>query len=115
MPDDFSEKVSKLLSDPEMAAKIAAVASSIGGTGKTASPETASDAEAAPSLPASSSALPSFQPSAAAPVFAPRSRNTELLMAIKPFLRAEKQKKIDTLVRAMSIAGLFSGKGKGGG
>ncbi len=105
MADDLSEKIRAILSDPSSAAKISAIASSLGmaGNGSTQAEEVR------PSVPAAvNSPLP--------PVFNKGgNRNAALLSAIKPFLREEKQSKLDSLITAMSVAEILSGIKKGGG
>lgn len=119
MNDDFSSKVKALLEDPEMLAKIAAIAGSLGGQ----------------AAPASSPAPPTDQPPSVQTVAEQNSPNPEvleqpkapqipsipsiptaapkpdprvaLLNSLKPFLRAEKQAKVDTLTRALTVANLF--------
>lgn len=103
MADDLSEKIRAVLSDPESAAKIAAIASSLGVSGESASPP---QEEASASLPAASLLQLPFNRES--------DKNTALLHAIKPFLREEKREKIDSLIRAMSVAGLISGLKRGG-
>ena len=104
MADELSEKIKALLSDPESLAKVTAIASSLGMNGNGAGiPK-----EQPPSLPASTvPALPSFNSYG--------NRNTVLLQAIKPFLRKEKQGKLESLITAMSVAEVVSGLRKGGG
>lgn len=104
MADDLSEKIRAVLSDPEAAAKIAAIASSLGASGEGTSPP---QEETPVSLPVSA-------PSLQLPFNRGNDRNTALLHAIKPFLREEKRDKLDSLIRAMSIAELISGLKRGG-
>lgn len=103
MADDLSEKIRAVLSDPESAAKIAAIASSLGASGESSSPP---KEESAPSLPAASALQLPFNRG--------NDRNTALLHAIKPFLREDKRDKLDSLIRALSVAELISGLKRGG-
>lgn len=107
MADDLSEKIRAVLSDPASMAKISAIASSLGVSGDTSEPSKEQEIpkEAEPVL-----ARPS-PPSLARGT----DRNTALLCAIKPFLREEKRNKLDSLIRALSVAELISGLKKGGG
>lgn len=113
MADELSEKIKALLSDPESLAKVTAIASSLGVTGNGAAPPK-EEPQSVPvsSLPASApspnlQALPAFNMSG--------NRNAMLLHAIKPFLRKEKQSKLESLITAMSVAEIISGLKKGGG
>ncbi len=105
MADDLSEKIRAVLSDPESAAKIAAIASSLGVSGAAEKQPPQED-------------VPAAVPTAALPAQLPFNRgndkNTALLHAIKPFLREEKRDKLDSLIRAMSVAELISGLKRGG-
>ena len=103
MENDLSEKILKLLSDPTAAAKISAVASSLGAT------------DVKPQEPVQQAFSPAAPVTQLLSGFGNKNRNTELLCAVKPFLREEKQGKIEALLRAMSIAELISGLKKGGG
>ncbi len=113
MADELSEKIKALLSDPESLQKITAIASSLGMTGNgTAPPKEEPPPAPVSSLPASAplanlQALPAFNMSG--------NRNTALLHAIKPFLRGERQSKLESLITAMSVAEIISGLKKGGG
>lgn len=104
MADELSEKIRSVLSDPQSAAKIAAIASSLGVSGGDI-PMSSQSEETAQSVPA-----------AALPLHFNRGndKNTALLHAIKPFLREDKREKIDSLVRALSVAELISGLKRGG-
>lgn len=107
MADDLSEKIRAVLSDPASMAKISAIASSLGASGNTSEnpQEQEPPKEAEPVF--ARSELPSFGRGT--------DRNTALLCAIKPFLREEKRVKLDSLIRALSVAELISGLKKGGG
>lgn len=104
MADELSEKIRSVLSDPQSAAKIAAIASSLGVSGGDIPPSSPSE-ETAPSVPAAALPLPFNRGN---------DKNTALLQAIKPFLREDKREKIDSLVRALSVAELISGLKRGG-
>jgi hypothetical protein len=127
MNEDFSSKVKALLEDPEMLAKIAAIAGSLGGQTAPASP---SAPQSAPPAAPTAGQSPSIQtvaeqnspipqvseqvkqpqipsiPSIPAAATKPDPR-VALLNSIKPFLRAERQAKVDTLTRALTVANLF--------
>lgn len=102
MADELSEKIKSLLSDPESLKKVTAIASSLGMTDNSTPPPTEASVPALsiPSLPAFNSG---------------GNRNTALLHAIKPFLRGEKQSKLESLITAMTVAEIISGMKKGGG
>jgi hypothetical protein len=122
MNDDFSNKVKSLLEDPDMLAKIVAIAGSLGGgqAASAAPPATPTAASQPPSVqtvaeqnsptpevteqakPPQIPSIPSIP--TAAPKTDPR---LALLNSLKPFLRAEKQAKVDTLTRALTVANLF--------
>lgn len=106
MADDLSEKIRAVLSDPSAAASIAAIASSLSGGGE---PEKPPGQESA-ALPASAHA-PNL---AQLPLSRGTDKNTALLCAIKPFLRQEKRDKLDSLIRALSVAEIISGLKRGG-
>jgi len=116
MNDDFSSKVKALLEDPEMLAKIAAIAGSLGGQPASNAPPASSTSADPPAVqtmaeqnsPLSEAAellkksqIPSF-PAAVKP-----DPRVALLNSLKPFLRPEKQAKVDTLTRALTVANLF--------
>lgn len=110
MDGDISEKIMEFLKDPEAAAKIASVAQSLTGSGKS-TPE--------PNVPTSSLQPPTGDGrasmlSAVQGLTSPAGgdRRMALLAAIKPLLREDKRSKIDSLQKAMSIATVF-GKLKG--
>ncbi len=89
---ETAKKVMDILSNPEMMSRISAIAS--GNAPK------APEAPPAPAIVQEQSQAP---PSKA-----------DLLLAIKPFLREEKRGKIDSLVKALTVAMTFS-QIKGGG
>ncbi len=107
MADDLSEKIRAVLSDPSSMAKISAIASSLGVSGETKEvpKEGETSKETAPAFAPADLLLPSRG----------NDRNTALLCAIKPFLREEKRYKLDSLIRALSVAELISGLKRGGG
>lgn len=105
MADDLSEKIRAVLSDPESAAKIASIASSLGVSGAAEKPPPQEDAPAV---------VPTAALSAQPPYNRGNDKNAALLHAIKPFLREEKRDKLDSLIRAMSVAELISGLKRGG-
>ena len=107
MADDLSEKIRAVLSDPSSMAKISAIASSLGVSSDNAEPpkETEPPKDTVPAFAPADLLLPSRG----------NDRNTALLCAIKPFLREEKRTKLDSLIRALSVAELISGLKRGGG
>lgn len=114
MSEDFSDKVRALLEDPDMVAKIAAIAGGLGGGGSTApsTPANTSGAEVKPpSAQADVAAVMSKLPDAlkSLPAVDPR---LSLLNSLKPFLRTERQAKLDSLTRALSVANLIGTLGK---
>lgn len=110
MADELSEKIKSLLSDPESLKKVTAIASSLGLSGNGVSPVNEEPQSSALPVSAPFSNLPSL------PAFnSGGNRNTALLHAIKPFLRREKQSKLESLITAMTVAEIISGMKKGGG
>jgi len=102
LDNDFGEKLKNILSDPEAMAKITAIASSLGAGEKSEerqeTPQTKdvlSENITADSLGAMLNPI-TFQD--------PR---IQLLTAMKPLLREEKRGRVDSLVRALSIASLM--------
>ncbi|HAN21425.1 MAG: hypothetical protein A2Y15_09295 [Clostridiales bacterium GWF2_36_10] len=126
MSEDFSDKVKTLLEDPDMLAKIISIAGSLGG-GKTSSP--AVSPEPSPTRdnavqdnplgvnnnswapPESITQFNAAQVISKIPdvVKPPLKQDPRLalLNSLKPFLRKEKQVKIDNLSRALSVTSLI--------
>ena len=106
---DFEEALNSLLSDPDAMGQIMALAGQLGGGQPDSSPEPESPPSAA-SLPDLSSLLdPSHltQMGALLELFQSGGQVKEeaaaLLAALRPFLQADKQRKLD---RALKLAGL---------
>ncbi|MBQ3229868.1 MAG: hypothetical protein IJO64_02565 [Clostridia bacterium] len=102
MDGDFAEKLKNVLSDPEALSKISAIASGLGaggiGTAKQ-SEEVNAESEQTESAPIqSASVLPAIG-----------DRRIALLSSIKPLLREDKRKKIDSLTRALTLAEMMKG------
>jgi hypothetical protein len=113
MSEDFTDKVRALLDDPEMLAKIAAIAGGLGGTSPSQSAPPANPAseteERPPALQASTP--PPALPDALKKLPAADPR-LSLLKSLKPFLRADRQSKLDNLTRALTVASLVGTLGK---
>lgn len=140
MNEDFSDKVKTLLEDPEMLAKIVAIAGSLGG-GNSNSPVASPEPDNSPeresveqvNVPQSNS-IPREPPeqanashanasqgnaaqtiakiSSAINPSTPKDPRLSLLNSLKPFLREEKRAKIDHLAKALSVANLMGSFGK---
>ena len=87
--NETAKKVMDILSNPEMMSRISAIASGSSQKAVPPSPEP-------PAVPTS-----------------PTPSKADLLMAIKPFLKAEKRGKIDSVIKALTVATVVS-KMKGG-
>ncbi len=108
MDDSLTEKIRAVLSDPEAAAKIAQIASSLSGGGSSApADEPQADAGAKPDPQTAESqtagafsSLPSFRGKACDP-------RIELLRALRPFVDGEKQRRLDDLLQIASVVSLL--------
>lgn len=96
MDGDLTEKIRTLLSDPEAASKIAAVAQTLG-----ASPS--------PPPPAEKESAQVFSQKPAVQT----NRHAQLMSALRAMVREDKRRKIDSMERAMTVATLFAGFRKG--
>ena len=117
MDSDFSEKLKRVLSDPEAMSKITAIASGLGATAPSnTAPDPApdempkqSDTESA-YTPLSDSA-PSGQSDALPALMQGFNTSGEprllLLSSLKPLLREDKREKIDALTKALAIASMM--------
>lgn len=94
MDSDFSEKLKKVLSDPEAMSKIMAVASSMGAKPAQSEEITPPSAEETPSVSENPFALLGGFSTESDPRIA-------LLNTVKPLLREDKRSRIDTLTRAL--------------
>ena len=98
---DLSEQIKALLSDPAAVAKLTAIAGNLSAGGMAAGAPTEKPASSAPVLPQK------------------HDPRTELLKALRPFVRAEKQGQLDEVLRLMTVADLvlpiLTRHGKGGG
>lgn len=98
MDGDFAEKLKKVLSDPEALSKISAIASGL-GAGNAAPPEPSRDENAKEAFAPKAQTAP---PNASLTAFG--DRRVALLSSIKPLLREDKRRKIDSLTRALTLA-----------
>ena len=102
MPDLFS-KVSELLSDPEAARKIQSIASSL------SSSEGSSPAAASPGLPTEEgNGDLSGMLSGLTEGISSHRRETDLLYAVRPYLRPSRAGKIDRALKAIRMIDLLS-------
>lgn len=104
MDEGMMDKVSALLSDPEMSAKIAAIAGSLAPGGGAPPQNAVRPAEEARPV---AEARPAVSQGGIDPRIA-------LLSSIKPLLRQEKRQKMDNLVKAMTLVNMLGGLKRGG-
>lgn len=125
MDGDLSAALESVLSDPEKMEKVAAMAKNLFGQAgpgsEAAQPDGSGPASTAPQNaggpPAGDTALLSALSKAFAGGNVGKSRSTALLMAMRPYMKPEKQAKLDKamqIARMASIAGLVM-KEYGGG
>lgn len=111
MNDDISNKVKALLEDPEMIAKIATIASSLGLGNSAATnssvPVSNNDDNANYDNSVQANSASSNPPTANINPSVKSDPRMALLNSIKPFLRSERQPKVDNLTRALTVANLF--------
>ena len=109
--DISNEKISELLKNPEIVGMIASLAS-----GLASQPENKDKAEGGEAVEKGSSSESSVS-LAEAPLphlaegfgnAAPKDRRIALLQAIKPYVSDSKKDKVDSLVRAIGVAGLLN-------
>ncbi|MDD4163659.1 MAG: hypothetical protein PHD46_03570 [Eubacteriales bacterium] len=119
MNEDISEKVRALLEDPEMLAKIAMIASSLGGGKSTPNApseqqyESPKDKPVIEQLTAEQSSVP-LAKRLPDPITLPAAQDPRLslLNSLKPFLREERRSKIDNLTKALSVTNLMGSMSK---
>ncbi|MCD8087004.1 MAG: hypothetical protein LUE22_00245 [Oscillospiraceae bacterium] len=106
MDSDLSDRISAVLSDPEQMGKIAQMAKGLMGGANESASESGEDSPPAPE--ANGLAMPGGDTrllSALGKIFSggeeKNSKSAALLMAMRPYMRPEKQEKLD---RAMKIA-----------
>lgn len=110
MDNDFSEKLSSMLSDPAMLAKIADVAGSLGLGGAPAQAKEKAQSRECPACPAKEAlpcgVAPCPFPAKEGLSEAARSiaQSRALLSALKPYLSAERCERIDKILGMMKIA-----------
>ncbi len=110
MDGDFLEKVKTLLSDPESLQRITGIAKGLsGGEGGESIPTVSdtSSSEAAERRENGEEAAKQALAGLSAPAGGAKDSRLALLRSLKPLLREEKRKKVDSLLRAMSIASLM--------
>ena len=99
MDADFSEKLKTVLSDPEAMAKITAIASNLGSGNVSQKGEEPIANNSQNGIAEMLSGFMGGSPNESDPRLA-------LLSSLKPFLREEKQSRVDALVRALSVASM---------
>ncbi len=108
---DISQVLNGILSNPEALSSIMSIMSNVGNQ---KDKEEKRDAPQKEEIPTVNEALPVFNTQPSIPVIAPfkhneRSRERELLLALKPFLSNRKCETIDTFVRLLDIVSLLGG------
>ena len=101
MDGEFGEKLKSILSDPEAMAKITAIASSLGANSKSEEPTQGEEPSTIPDPAKAIGAM--LNPTAG------NDPKIQLLTAVKPLLREEKRDRVDSLVRALTIAAMMKG------
>lgn len=101
MEGDFAEKLKTVLSDPEALSKITAIASGLGAGGSAPS-EPKRDESAKEAFAPKAPEAPEALHGTALPAFG--DRRIALLSSIRPLLREDKRRKIDSLTRALTLA-----------
>lgn len=113
--EDFNEKLTRLLSDPEGMAKIQAAMTALGGAG--ASPPPEPTPAAGPDLAALGRLLPLLSG------MNKEGEDTRLLEALRPYLHGARAGRLDDTMRLLKLAkllpllqeqGILSGLGGGG-
>ena len=115
--DDLTEKLNRLLSDPEGMAKIQSMMTALGGSEPTPPPPPAAVTNPPPDLTALTHLLPLLSGVGA------ENEDTRLLAALKPYLHGERAKRLDESMRLLRLAkllpvlqerGVLGGGGGGG-
>ena len=107
MDGDFLEKVKTLLSDPESLQRITGIAKGLSGGEGIPTVSDTSSSEAAERRENGEEAAKQALAGLSAPAGGAKDSRLALLRSLKPLLREEKRKKVDSLLRAMSIASLM--------
>ncbi len=102
--DDFESTLSKVLSDPESMQKIFSIAQSLGLNAPTAEPEALPKEQSLPELP-DSGMLQMMQALMQSSTHE-NTRQAELLGALRPFLRPERQQSLDRALRMAKLSRL---------
>ena len=102
--DDFDSKINQVLSDPQSMQKIFSIAQSLGVGAPTDEVKEETPAADSPLLPDLSmlSKLGTLMQSQGQT----QSRHTELLNALRPFLRPERQQSLDRAMRMAKLSNL---------
>ncbi len=107
MDDSLTEKIRAVLSDPEAAARIAQIASSLSGGGSAPTDRPQADAGEKQNVETQESQVVG----ALSPTPSFRGRNCdpriELLRALRPFVDGEKQRRLDDLLQIASVVSLL--------
>ena len=114
--DDLNEKLTRLLSDPNSMAKIQGMMAALGGTDTPAPPA----APAAPPQPAPPQPPPPSAPLDGLPdlsmlaklaplmgAFGKEDDDTRLLQALRPYLRGEREQKLDETMKMLRLTKLL--------
>ena len=96
LDDGFSEKLSRVLSDPEALKRISDIASGLG-----ASPQSAESPDESPASAASAPVLPPL-----------RDERLALINALRPLVAEEKRGRMDSLAKILTVTALIKNIGR---
>ncbi len=101
--DDFSDQISKILSDPQAMEQIRSMAGMLGGEGKPQAPQKPAPAAGSGNItpPEMLNAVSRIMPLMSE--YNKEDDGTRLLAALRPFLSRERQKKLDEASRMLHI------------
>lgn len=100
LDDGFSEKLSRVLSDPEALKRISDIASGLGASPQQ-SAERAEEVSAPASVPASAQVLSPL-----------RDERLALINALRPLVAEEKRGRIDSLAKILTVTALIKNIGR---
>lgn len=99
MDDGFSEKLSRVLSDPETLKRISDIASGLG-----ASPQSTESPDESPASAAAQSRAPVLPPL--------RDERLALINALRPLVAEEKRGRMDSLAKILTVTALIKNIGR---
>ena len=101
LDDGFSEKLSRVLSDPEALKRISDIASGLG-----TSPQSTESPDESPASAAAQSRAPVLPPL--------RDERLALINALRPLVAEEKRGRMDSLAKILTVTALIKNIGGGG-